>query len=146
MAIQFYQPTRPFDAFNDAFNRTFRGASGEPRAADAAAFRPAVDIRETEAAYLIEVEVAGVDPNSIDVTLDKGVLKLNGERVQASDEDAGEIRRSERSYGTFERRFSLPDTADVDTIEARAAHGILYLTIAKKAQSQPRRITVQQAD
>jgi len=146
MALQFYSPSRTYTAFDDAFNRTFWRAAPETSAASANQWRPAIDIRETDNAYLIEAEVPGVDPNSIDITLDKGVLTLKGERLARADDEAGEVRRNERVFGVFERRFTLPDTADVDTIEARAAHGVLSLTIAKKGDSQPRRIEVKLAD
>lgn len=146
MAVQLYTSPRAFSAFDDAFNRTFWRASSNTNAAAENQWRPSVDIRETDGAYLIEAEVPGVDPNSIDVTLDKGVLILKGERQARSDDEAGTVRRNERSFGAFERRFTLPDTADVDTIEAHAAHGVLSLTIAKKGESQPRKIAVKLAD
>jgi len=146
MAIQFYNPSRSIAGYDDVFNRTFWRTADTASGSQSAQWRPAVDIRESESAYLIEAEVPGVNPNSIDVTLDKGVLTLKGERAARADEEAGEVRRNERAFGTFERRFTLPDTADVDTIEARAANGVLSLTIAKKGDSQPRKIAVTQAD
>jgi len=146
MPVQLYTSSRSSSPFDDAFNRTFWRAAANTNAAPVSQWRPAVDIRETDSAYLIETEVPGVDPKSIDVTLDKGVLTLKGERVARSDDEAGAVRRNERAFGTFERRFTLPDTADVDTIEAHAAHGVLSLTIAKKGDSQPRKISVTLAD
>ena len=146
MAVQLYTSPRSSLAFDDVFNRTFWRAATHSNAASESQWRPSVDISETDSAYLIEAEVPGVDPNSIDVTLDKGVLTLKGERLARSDDEAGAVRRNERAFGAFERRFTLPDTADVDTIEAQAAHGVLSLTIAKKGESQPRKIAVKLAD
>ncbi len=146
MALHLYNPSRSFAAVDDAFNRTFWRAAANTDAVGASQWRPAIDIRETDSAYLIEAEVPGVDPNTIDVTLDKGVLTLKGERPARADDEAGEVRRNERVFGAFERRFTLPDTADVDTIEARAAHGVLSLTVAKKSEGLPRRIAVKLAD
>lgn len=143
MAIERYQPTSLLQQFNNEINRMFtRDESGFPALAGGQ-WSPAVDIRETEEAYFIDAEVPGVDPQAIDVTLEKGVLTLQGERSHESDEEQGQTRYVERSYGRFVRRFSLPETADEDNIDARAEHGVLKLTVRKKPQTQPRRIEVQ---
>ena len=80
------------------------------------------------------------------MTLDKGVLTLKGERSEEKTDDNGQARYRERRFGSFVRRFSLPETADEENIEARAEHGVLRLTINKKATSEPRRITVRSGE
>jgi len=143
MAIERYQPTSFLQQFNNEINRMLtRDANGFP-ALTGGQWSPAVDIRETEDAYAIEAEVPGVDPGEIEVTLEKGVLTLKGERSREAANEQGQTRYVERSYGQFVRRFSLPETADEDNIEARAEHGVLKLTVRKKPQTQPRRIEVQ---
>ena len=153
MAIQRYQPRNSLlQQFNDEISRMFMGDTDAVPAFAGGQWRPAVDIHEDENAYLIDAEVPGVDPKDIEVTLEKGVLTLKGERRYEHEkkaEDANQQERGgdqtryiERSYGRFVRRFSLPDTADEDSVEARAENGVLKLTIPKKPQSQPRRIEV----
>ena len=147
MTIQRYQnrfaPSSLLAQFNDEINRMFVQDSNAFPALSGGAWTPNVDIRETGDAYQIEAEIPGVDPQAIEVTLDKGVLTLKGERSEETAEDNGQARYRERRFGAFVRRFSLPETADEDNIEARAAHGVLRLTINKKASTEPRRITVQ---
>lgn len=140
MALVRYQPTTLLQQFNSEINRMF--ANDRPSAADDR-WSPAVDIRESEEGYTIEAEVPGINPKDIEVTLDKGVLTLAGERKDESANDDGSQRHVERVYGRFVRRFSLPDSADAEDVKATVENGVLKLAISKKAASQPRRIEVQ---
>lgn len=154
MAIQRYQPSSLLQQFNDEINRMFVGETDAVPAVAGGSWRPAIDIHENDEAYLIEAEVPGIAPNEIEITLRNGVLTMSGERVYNHDSaEVGETRGAngksreparlvERRYGRFVRRFTLPDTADEDAIEARADHGVLKVTVPKKAQTQPRRIEV----
>jgi HSP20 family protein len=150
MAIQRYQnrfePSSLLAQFNDEINRMFVQDNNAFPALSGGAWTPNVDIRETGDAYHIEAEVPGVDPQAIEVTLDKGVLTLKGERKEEKSGENGQARYRERRFGSFVRRFSLPETADEDNIDARAEHGVLRLTINKKATSEPRRITVRSGE
>ncbi|HLQ86213.1 MAG TPA: Hsp20/alpha crystallin family protein [Salinisphaeraceae bacterium] len=143
MALVRYQPSSLLQQFNNEINRMFMRNTEDFPALSRGQWSPAVNVRETEDAYYIEAEVPGIEPKDIEVTLDKGVLRLAGERRDNNDEDDGSLRHVERFYGRFERRFTLPDSADGDNIEARAEQGVLKLAIRKKAASQPRRIEVQ---
>lgn len=143
MAIERYQPTSLLQQFNNEINRMFTRDSGAFPSLAGGHWMPPVDIRETEDAYFIEAEVPGIDPKAIEVTLDQGVLTLRGEREQSTESENGQARYRERTYGSFVRRFSLPDTVDEDKVEARAEQGVLRLTVAKSPKSQPRRIEVQ---
>lgn len=143
MTLVRYQPNSLLQQFNNEINRMFLRDEADPASLADGRWSPAVNVRETEQSWQIEAEVPGIDPEDIEVTLDKGVLRLAGERQAANDENDGSLRHAERTYGRFERRFTLPDSADGDRIEARADHGVLRLTISKKAVSQPQRIEVQ---
>lgn len=155
MAIQRYQPSNLLQQFNDEINRMFLSQTDAVPAVAGGNWRPAIDIHENDQAYLIEAEVPGVEPKDIEITLRNGELTISGERVYHYDSakgsngsDSSEARRDparlvERRYGPFVRRFTLPDTADEDAIEARADNGVLRVTVPKKAQTQPRRIEVQ---
>lgn len=141
-----FQPSSLLAQFNDEINRMFVADNNAFPALSGGAWTPSVDIRETGDAYHIEAEIPGVDPQAIEVTLDKGVLTLKGERSEQRADENGQARYRERRFGRFVRRFSLPETADEDSVDARAEHGVLRLTIHKKAQSEPRRITVRSGD
>jgi HSP20 family protein len=106
---------------------------------------PAVDIQEETDRYLLRADLPGVDPENIDVTMEDGVLTIQGRREQESDKSKDGFRRYERVSGSFLRRFTLPDTVNGDEIKARTVNGVLELSIAKQANLQPRKIEVQSA-
>ena len=106
---------------------------------------PAVDFVEEKDRFLLRADVPGVDRSDIDVSMEDGVLTIAGERHTKQDEDAEGMRRFERPSGRFQRRFTLPDTADAEGIAARSANGILEVSIAKQPVVQPRRIAVEAA-
>ena len=105
-------------------------------------WRPAVDIKEEDNRFLIKADIPGVDPKDIEITMEDGVLTIKGERVTEKEEKREDFRRVERSRGTFYRRFSLPDTADADKIEAKGKDGVLEIVIPKHDKVLPRRIAV----
>jgi HSP20 family protein len=106
---------------------------------------PAVDIVEEKDRFVLRADVPGVAPSDIDVSMEDGVLTIAGERHTEKHEDAEGIKRFERVSGRFYRRFTLPETADAESIGARSANGILEVSIPKKPEVQPRRITVEAA-
>jgi len=106
---------------------------------------PAVDIVEHTDRFVLRADVPGVAPSDIEVSMDAAVLTVSGHRYEeARDEDAG-MQRVERVSGRFFRRFSLPDTADAESIKAQCKNGILEVTIPKLPEVQARRIEVEAA-
>lgn len=105
-------------------------------------WRPAVDIKEEENRFLITADLPGVDPKDIEITMDEGVLTLKGERQSEVREEKEGYKRVERVSGAFYRRFSLPDTADAERIEATGKNGVLEITLPKHEKLQPRKIEV----
>lgn len=103
---------------------------------------PAVDIREEEYRFLIRADVPGVSAEALDVTMEDGSVCINGRRDTKVDTEQDGWRRLERVSGRFHRRFSLPDTADAEGIEAQCKNGVLEIAIPKQAKSLPRRIQV----
>lgn len=103
---------------------------------------PAVDVQETNDSFVLTADLPGVDPKNIDITMENGVLTLRGRRESEVRKDENGYRRIERSSGEFFRRFTLPDTADAESISAKSAHGVVTVTIGKKPEVQPRRIQV----
>lgn len=106
---------------------------------------PRVDIREEADRFIIYADIPGVDPANIEVTMEKGILSLKGERSSESraEGEGGRFTRVERSHGSFYRRFALPDSANPEGIKASGRHGVLEVSIPKRAESAPRRITVE---
>ncbi|MHA7835448.1 MAG: Hsp20/alpha crystallin family protein, partial [Algiphilus sp.] len=124
---------------NRAFGRMQQDDSSSGATAD---WVPPVDIEENQEQFTIYADVPGIDPQSIEVTLENGVLTLSGAREAQVEEKQVERRRVERAHGRFYRRFTLPDTADADNVTARGNNGVLEVVIPKRASSQPRRISV----
>ena len=106
---------------------------------------PAIDVVEEKDRFVLRADLPGVEPKDIDISMEKGTLKISGERRQEKTENVEGMRRIERVSGKFYRRFSLPDTVDADAIKASSANGILEVTIPKQPQVEARRITVQAA-
>lgn len=111
-------------------------------AASATAWQPAVDLREEAGQYLLYADVPGVDPQGIELEMDKDVLVLKGERSAPAAAIEGGQSYSERGSGSFERRFRLPENADTDAISAHAEHGVLQVRIPKRSAPGSRRIPV----
>lgn len=129
------------------FDRRFTPPARDiPRGAGAVAAKwmPAVDILEQDDAVIIIADVAGVAPEKIDVSAEKHVLTIRGERPGESGEGNGapDVIRRERQTGGFERSFHLSDALDLERISARCAHGLLEVRLPKRVESQPRSIPV----
>jgi HSP20 family protein len=96
-------------------------------------------------AWLPPVDMPGVDPKAVEITTDQGVLTIRGQRADSRKESREGFRRVERISGEFQRRFSLPETADAQNIKAKVANGVLEVSIPKLAQVQPLKIQVEAA-
>ena len=103
---------------------------------------PAVDIKEQENEFVISADIPGVDPKDIEIHMEDGVLTIKGQRQAETADNQDGYKRVERSYGSFYRRFSLPDSADAENIKAKSHNGVLELTIPKTEKVKARRIKV----
>jgi HSP20 family protein len=110
-----------------------------------AEWRPAVDVLEEKDRFVLRADLPGVVPEDIEISMEKGVLSLSGERREEKTGEVDGRKRIERFTGKFYRRFTLPETADAEKISAKSANGILEVTIPKQPEIQARRITVQSA-
>ena len=128
--------------FRQAVDRLFNPDEVDPNRGAAAHWAPRVDIKEDEQRYVILADIPGIDPAQIEVSMDKGVLTIKGERKQETVEN-GRVTRQERAHGAFFRRFALPDGADAEGITAYGRHGVLEVSIPKRAETAPRRITIE---
>lgn len=123
--------------FDDAFTPTF---AGEPVRT---AWAPVADVRETAEAYVIELELPGVDPAAVEVTAERGLLTIRGEkRGTLADGQPMRVHLNERVHGRFGRTFRLPKGFDEAAITAEFDHGVLRVRLPKGALPQPRKIAV----
>ena len=147
MSIVRYDPWRMMHQLQNELNSIFNAprASGEDVGTIATSdWAPAVDIKEEDKAYVVKADIPGVDPKDIEVHMEEGILSIKGEKMEESKEEKEGYKRVERSYGSFHRRFSLPDNADAEAISARSKNGTLEITIPKKeAATLSRRIQVE---
>lgn len=104
---------------------------------------PAVDIRETATALTFTAELPGIRIEDLEVTADEGVLTIQGTKTEMRKEgEEGRYHLTERGYGSFIRRFQLPQGVDGEKIEAEVADGMLSVRIPKTALPQPKRIQI----
>ena len=113
--------------------------NGEARAA---AWTPSCDVLEDKEELKIVLELPGVRPEDLKISLENRVLTIRGEKKAAAEQNGERWHRYERNYGSFERSFTLPVTVDPDRIQASAEHGVLTMTLPKAAAAKPREIPV----
>ena len=107
-----------------------------------AEWAPAVDIKEEADKFVIHADIPGVKPEEIDISMEDGVLTIRGEKKSKAQTEKEGYKRVERTYGSFYRRFSLPDTANAEAISAASKHGVLEVVIPKREAVQPKKINV----
>ena len=116
--------------------------SNSIRALSGGAF-PAVNMGSTPDAVEVIAFVPGVDPKALQITIDKGVLVISGERTDSNErEDGVSTYAQERFAGQFRRTISLPDDVDPDRVDATCRDGIVRVSVAKRESAKPRQITV----
>ncbi len=145
MAITRYEPWGILNQLQKELERAYEGNTQEGSIATAE-WAPAVDIKEERDRFVIHADIPGVKPEDIDVSMENGVITIKGEKKTEATTDKEGYKRVERTFGSFYRRFSLPDTADSDAITAKSAHGVLEITIPKRESVKPKKITVDAAE
>ncbi len=128
---------------NEEMNRMFAmNASQNDVTANTGDWTPAVDIIENDASYTIYADVPGVKPEEVEIEVENGVLTLKGQRKENKTDEKEGYKRTERVYGSFYRRFTLPETINADDIKAKTQHGVLEVIIPKRPKPEPKRIQV----
>lgn len=123
--------------FQDSINRLFSDQT------TARPWAPAVDILETENELVLKADLPGMELKDIDIQLENGTLTLKGERKFEKEENNKGFHRLERSYGSFVRYFTVPDTIDAEQVRAEYHAGVLTVMLPKKEIAKPRTIKVQ---
>ena len=141
----------PFTSLDEAGNRLNRfmeRVMAEPFGTaifpETIGWMPAMDIVETPTEFLASAEMPGIDRKDVDVSIDDGVLTIRGEKTEERKEEKGEkVYLLERSYGSFERSFSLPANTDSSKISAEFANGVLKVHLPKGAEPKPKGRTIE---
>lgn len=142
----------PFRDMDDMFNRFFADTlrrfplqGGFGNGGQAREWAPLADVTEKDGEYVIKAEVPEVRKEDVSITVQDGVLTLAGERKQEQREENERMHRVERFYGSFARRFALPENADEQGIRAECRDGVIVIRIPKQKQvePQPRQIQIQ---
>jgi HSP20 family protein len=144
MSLVRWDPFRELEDVSNRFNRFFgRGASEAPKDTMMAFdWAPTVDIAETETEFQIKAELPDVKKDDVKVSVDKGVLRLEGERRQEKEEKGKKYHRVERSYGSFLRTFVLPDNIDEGKVRAEFKDGVLHVVLPKTEKARPKAVEV----
>jgi HSP20 family protein len=106
------------------------------------AWAPALDISERKDAYLVTVELPGVEADDLEITLEDGLLTIQGERQFTSESSEQQFHRVERRYGAFRRSITLPTQVQAEQIEASFDNGVLQIVVPKMEEAKPKRIQV----
>ncbi len=139
----------PFSDFDTLFNRAWpRTSASWPRIAlgdtgeAKVEWAPSADISETEKEYLVRAELPAVRKEDVKVTVDSGMLKIEGERRQRKEDKNEKFHRVESYYGSFVRQFSLPENVDVHGIRCESQDGVLTVHIPKRTIEKPKQIEI----
>jgi HSP20 family protein len=122
--------------FQDTMSRLLSEPASRP-------WTPSVDILETENELVLKADLPEIDPNQVEIQLENGTLTLKGERKFDQQKNGRGYHRIERSYGTFVRAFSLPDTVDSEKVKADYKAGVLTVTLPKKEVAKPKSVKVE---
>lgn len=145
MALVRWDPFRELEDMTVRLNRMFARPSLKETGKEAltvADWMPTVDISETDGEYLIKAELPEVKKDDVKVTVENGVLTIQGERRQEKEEKGKKYHRVERSYGTFVRSFTLPESVDEGAVKAEYKDGVLNLHLPKTEKVKPKSIDV----
>jgi len=144
-ALMRWDPFRELEEMSDRLNRMFARPATRTNGKETmvvADWTPTVDISETDGEYQIKAEIPDVKKEDVKVTLEDGVLTIQGERKQEKEEKGKKYHRIERSYGSFVRSFSLPDVIDEEKVKAEFKDGVLSLHLPKSEKAKPKAIEV----
>ncbi len=130
---------KEFDRLFDSF---FHGDTTDATSAFTSAWIPAVDIAERENDFVVKMELPGVAKEDVRITMQDDILTIRGEKKQEKESKGSEFRRVERSYGSFQRSFTLPASVKAGEIDASFSDGVLHVTLPKAEEARPKQIDV----
>lgn len=140
--------SRPSELFsvqreiNRLFDNFFHGDVQADDSLFSSVWAPAVDIAEQDDQYVVKIELPGVNKDDVKITLESNILTIRGEKKQEKEIKEDNYHRMERSYGSFQRSFTLPATVKSDKIDASFKDGILTVSLPKAEEAKPKRIDI----
>jgi HSP20 family protein len=146
MSIVRYDPFRDLRGLQEEVNRLFSTnlsrAFGDDEGIARGAWNPSVDIYENKDQIVLEAELPGMKREDFDLAIENNVITLRGERRFEKRDESDNYHRVERSYGSFTRSFTLPQTVSAETATAEYRNGVLRVTLPKREEVKARRIEV----
>lgn len=141
--ISRWDPFHNISSLQEQVNRLFeRNSSANSDHATLTAWAPSVDVYETENELVIKADLPEVVEKDLDVRVENNMLTIRGERKFEQSVKEESYLRMERSYGSFGRSFSLPNTVDTQAIKAQYTDGVLTVTLPKRAESKPKQVKI----
>lgn len=137
-----WDPFKELDAFNTRLSRLLDHGSNDNGSFVRGAWAPLVDITEDEHGYTVSADIPAVEKEDVKVSVENGQLVVRGERKREAKVEGRKYHRTERSYGSFYRSFSLPDDADAQKVDATFKNGVLTIHLAKAEEAKPRSIDI----
>ena len=138
-----FEPLTSFDREIDTmFDKFMRGGTADDSSFAVSHWMPAVDVAEHDEEYQVKVELPGVSKDDVKITMQDNILTIHGEKKQEKESKSSNYHRVERSYGSFQRSFTLPTSVKHDTIEASYKDGILTIALPKAEEAKPKQIEV----
>ena len=149
MAIIRWDPFRDVVTLRERMNRMFEdvfsGRAEEGKEMTTSTWAPSVDIFETEKELVLTAEIPGIDEKDVEIKIEDNTLSLKGERKFEKETKEENYHRIERSYGSFYRAFTLPNSIDPEKIQATHENGVLKITMPKRDELQPRKVKILKA-
>lgn len=148
MTTTAWNPWAEVEAFTRELHRAFERPTAQPPQngnGHQEAWKPRMDVSETDAAYVIDADVPGLTIQDITVELEGATLMISGERQSVPRQQGGHYAHAERVFGKFQRTFNLPTAVNTDEIQAAYTNGVLTVTVPKASTARTRRINVQTA-
>lgn len=141
MSLLRYRPISLSKELDNFFNQLVDN-NRDGSMVDTSSWVPAVDLKEEDNRYIVLADIPGVNKEDIHVSIDNQTLTIEGERKQEERLEEKGYMRIERQHGSFYRRFSLPETADGEKVDANYKNGVLKISIPKRIASQSRKVQV----
>jgi HSP20 family protein len=146
MKLTRYNPvpgtTIPSPLLSNRLERLFEDAFGSPRFPESLGYTPAVDIVELKDELVLTAELPGMRAEDVSIDIENNMLRIRGEKKMEREQEKEKTYLWERSYGMFERAFTLPRTVDPDRIEAEVVDGVLTVHLPKTEQAKGKKIPV----
>src|SRR6266480_5719825 len=145
MGIVRYDPFRDLRSLQEEVNRLFTGNVGrsfDEEGIARGAWSPSVDIYENKEQIVLEAELPGMNREDFDLSVENNVITLRGERQFEKKDESDNYHRVERSYGSFTRSFTLPQTVSAEGATAEYSNGVLRVTLPKREETKARRIEI----